>query len=41
MRPAAGRRFSNIQADRLARAPGIALAEIEAAEPKPRDLLSD
>jgi hypothetical protein len=40
MRPAAGRRFSLVQADRPARALGITLAEIEAAEPAPRGLLS-
>src|SRR5215208_4900166 len=41
MRPAAGRRSSIIRAERLARALLITLAEIEAAVPKPRGLLSD
>src|SRR5215211_9361151 len=40
MGPAAGRRSSIIRAERLARALGITLAEIEAAEPIPRGLLS-
>jgi hypothetical protein len=40
MRPAGGRRFSLVQANRPARALRITLAEIEAAVLKPRGLLS-